>query len=105
MKTPCFAFCFLAFLMTALAGRFIPPYDDSKPPTLTISSAYEQATAALGSETNALHCVGARLSTDFSLDGGWEFKFASTNKPPKLKYVTVDFDNKTYIHYAQGQFQ
>jgi len=104
MKILYFAFSLLAVSTFVFAGGGIRPYDNSKPPKLSLPMAYERALVALGSETNALHCINARVSTDFTLDGGWEFTFCSTNKPPKSKFVTIDFDGEIHIKNFSGTF-
>jgi hypothetical protein len=88
----------LAFSTTLLAG-FIIPYDNAKPPSLSLPAAYELAATALGSTTNQFHCISATIYTDavVSPHGGWLFTFCSTNKPPKSKYVTVEFIGKIHI--------
>ena len=84
---------------TPLFASSVVPYDNSKPPSLSLPAAYEVATTALGSATNQLHCVSAAIYTDavVSPHGGWLFKFCSTNKPPTSKYVTVEFTGKFHV--------
>jgi hypothetical protein len=75
-----------------------PPYDNSKPPTLSLPAAYQLAVTALGSDTNQFHCVGASITTD-SGEPRWLFKFFDTNTPPKWKRMTVNFSGKTKLDY------
>ena len=96
MKTRCVLFSLLVISSFAFAGWYIP-WDDTKPPTLSLAAAYERAVTALGIATNKLHCISARVSTRNVSTGGWDFTFYSTNKPPKTKYVTVGFDGKAYV--------
>jgi hypothetical protein len=84
---------------TALFASSVVPYDNSKPPSLSLPAAYEVATAALASATNQFHCISAAIYTDaiVSPHGGWLFTFSSTNKPPTSKYVTVEFSGKFHV--------
>jgi hypothetical protein len=85
---------FLAFGSVLLIRAATPaaiPYDNSKPPALSLPAAYQLAFTALGSATNQLYCVGAHLTTDFG-EPRWSFTFCSTNKTQKI--MTVDFGGK-----------
>ena len=75
------------------------PYDNSKPPTLSLPVAYQLAVTALGSDTNRFHCVGASITMDFGAPR-WSFTFYDTNTPPKWKCMTVDFGGKTEPDYG-----
>jgi len=75
------------------------PYDNSKPPTLSLPVAYQLAVTALGSDTNRFHCVGASITMDFGAPR-WSFTFYDTNTPPELKCMTVDFGGKTEPDYG-----
>ena len=79
---------------TVFASLLGPPYDNSKQPTLSLPDAYQLAFVAFGSTTNQFHCVGAKITTDFGAPR-WSFDFYSTNTPPRLKCMTVDFKGKT----------
>jgi hypothetical protein len=84
---------------TALLASSVVPYDNAKPPSLSLPAAYEVATTALGSTTNQFHCVSAVIYTDavVSPHGGWLFTFSSTNNPPTSKYVTVEFSGRFHV--------
>jgi hypothetical protein len=84
---------------TVLFASSVVPYDNSKPPSLSLPAAYEVATTALGSATNQFHCISAAIQTDaiVSPHGGWFFTFCSTNKPPISKFVTVEFSGKVHV--------
>jgi uncharacterized SAM-binding protein YcdF (DUF218 family) len=84
----------LALALTSLASFVMPPYDNSKPPKLSLPDAYQFAIAAMGSTTNQFHCVGASITTDFG-DSRWSFTFCSTNKAMRTRWMTVDFSGKT----------
>ena len=84
----------LLVVSTAVFASFIqPPYNNSKPPTLSLPVAYQLAVVALGSATNQFHCVSATISTEFS-DDAWYFTFCSTNSPPKQRWIVVEFNGK-----------
>ena len=85
----------IAFTRVLLATEFIP-YDNAKPPSLSMPAGYELAVSALGSATNEFHCISASISTDFGTPA-WFFTFYSTSTPPKPKWVTVEFDGKVHI--------
>jgi len=95
----------LAFAVLIIAGSFalfaslVQPWDNAKPPTLSLPAAYEVATTALGSATNEFHCISASIYSDavVSPHGGWLFTFCSTNTPPTSKYVTVEFGGKFHV--------
>jgi hypothetical protein len=86
---------FLAFA-TVLFATPIVPYNNSKPPGLSLPAGYELAVAALGSATNQFYCISASISTDFGAPG-WFFTFCSTNTPQKHKWVTVEFGGKVHV--------
>ncbi len=83
----------LVILATALFAQVggAPPYDNSKPPTLPLPTAYQFAFTALGPATNQLYCVEAHLTMDWG-QPRWSFTFSSTNKTQKI--MTVDFAGK-----------
>lgn len=68
-----------------------PDYDNSKPPTLPLPTAYQFAFTALGTATNQLYCVEAHLTRAWG-QPRWSFTFSSTNKTQKI--MTVDFEGK-----------
>lgn len=80
---------------TFLYASFHIPYNNATPPSLSLPSAYERATTALGTATNEFHCVSANVATFFSPDGEWLFTFYSTNSKPQ--FVIVEFNGKTHI--------
>jgi hypothetical protein len=84
----------LAFTTVVFASVILPPYDNSKPPSLSLPAGYEIAMTALGSATNQFHCVSANITTDFGAPR-WSFTFYSTNTPPRWKCMTVDFEGKS----------
>jgi uncharacterized SAM-binding protein YcdF (DUF218 family) len=86
--------CLLALALTSLASFVMPPYDNSKPPKLSLPDAYQFAIVAMGPATNQFHCVGANITTDFG-DPRWSFTFCSTNKMMPTRWMTVDFSGKT----------
>jgi hypothetical protein len=94
MKTKYIFLILVAFVTTVFASLVMPPYDNSKTPTLSLPNAYQLAIAAIGSATNQFHCVDAKITTDFG-NPRWSFDFYSTNTPPKWKCMTVDFSGKT----------
>lgn len=84
------------FITTALVyASFIVPYNNAKPPNLSLPKAYESALTALGAATNEFHCLSASVETVSSPDGEWLFTFYSTNSKPK--FVTVEFNGKIHI--------
>jgi len=80
---------------TALFAAVITPYNKAKPPTLSLPQAFEKALAALGSETNDLHCLEAKVDGVFSKDGEWLFTFYNIDAKPK--WVTVEFNGKIHV--------
>ena len=88
-------FSLLFIVATVLFANAIIPYDNATPPGLSLPVAYEDATTALGSMTNEFHCLSARITTDFSSKGEWQFTFYSTNSKPK--WVSVEFNGKVHI--------
>ena len=85
----------VAGTMIALASFVAPPYNNSKPPSLSLPTAYERAMNSLGTATNRFHCISAKVATTFSADGEWSFTFSSTNGV--TKWVAVEFNGKTHI--------
>jgi len=94
MQTRYLLFGLVALATTVFASVLLPPYDNSKPPALSLPAAYQLAVVALGSATNQFHCVGASITTDFGAPR-WSFTFYTTNTPPRWKCMTVDFGGKT----------
>lgn len=86
----------LATATTLFAWIVVYP-DNSKPPTLSLPAAYDRALTAIGPATNKFHCMSATISTDHSTKGGWCFTFTTTNRPPDVKWVTVDFDTSVHV--------
>lgn len=82
----------IAMILTA--SIVLPAYDKSKPPGLALPAAYNLAITALGSDTNLFHCVSAEITTWFSPQGEWYFKFYSTNSNMMPKLIAVEFDGK-----------
>jgi len=80
----------IALAGTAFASLIMPPYDNSKPPKLSLPDAYQLAVVAMGSATDQYHCVGASITTDFG-DPRWSFTSCSTNKQTRTKWMAVDF--------------
>jgi hypothetical protein len=100
MKTTLLVILVLALIATTLYASLIqPPYDNSKPPKMSLPVAYERAAAALGSDTNRFHCVSATITTEFS-DEGWYFTFCSTNSTVYPKHVVVQFNGKTVFDHG-----
>ena len=96
MKIITISFALFVYLFAEiLFASPIIPYNNSKPPGLSLPLAYGDAMMALGSATNQFHCVSANIATTFSPTGGWFFTFYSTNSTPK--WVTVEFNGKTHI--------
>jgi hypothetical protein len=95
MKTRYILLSLLA-VSTILFATPIVPYDNAKPPSLSLPAGYEIAVATLGSATNQFHCVGANISTDFGTPS-WFFSFCTTNQPPKYRWVTVEFGGKVHV--------
>ena len=83
------------FPLTIVFASETRPYNNSKPPIVSLPIAYEEASAALGMATNQFHCVSANITTDFDPSGQWEFTFYSTNSKPK--WVVVEFNGKVHI--------
>lgn len=73
------------------------PYDNSKPPELSLPDAYNSAAVALGSDTNQFHCISAKIETRFSPQGEWFFTFCSTNASAQLRWVSVEFNGKAHV--------
>lgn len=87
----------IIFVTTLFASVILPPYNKSKPPSLSLPDAYERAIAALGSSTNHFHCINASVTTQFSSDGEWYFTFYSTNSNSMPKFVAVEFNGKVIL--------
>ncbi len=94
MKTKILIVTLVAFVTIVFAAAVFP-YNNAKPPRLSLSDAYSYAITALGSATNQFHCVSATIETTFSADGEWFFTFYSTNSNPK--WVSVEFDGKSHV--------
>lgn len=98
MKTKLVTFLGLtAIAITVYAKIITPPYDKSKPPTMSLPAAYEHAVAALGADTNQFHCVSAAVTDEFTGGGEWYFTFCSTNSKTMPKLIAVGFDGKNYF--------
>ena len=80
---------------TILFASAIIPYDNATPPRLSLPDAYSNAMATLGPLTNEFHCLSAKVTTDFSPKGEWQFTFYSTNAKPK--WITVEFNGKIHV--------
>lgn len=91
----------IAAAATVSFARMMLPYDNSKPPAMSLPIGYELAVKALGSSTNQFHCVSASVvAPGFSAaiaGPAWSFTFCSTNTPPKYKGVAVGFSGKVYV--------
>jgi hypothetical protein len=93
---------FLSVLLLAIVAAVAyaslqpPTYDNAKPPTLPLPSAYEKALAFLGPRTNEFHCIRATVTNAFSSDGEWYFSFYSTNANARfpLKQIDVSFGGR-----------
>src|SRR5215471_7531877 len=105
MKTRYLLLSLIGVATAVFAGPAKIPWDNAKPPALSLPVAYGRALTALGSATNELHCIGARVDADFSEGGEWEFAFYSTNTPPKARFVSVSFDGKIRVQNFQGSFR
>lgn len=79
----------------SLFASVIFPYNNAKPPGISLPDAYGRAVNTLGSATNQFHCLNANVTTDFGPDGGWQFTFYSTNSKPK--WVTVEFNGRIHV--------
>jgi hypothetical protein len=77
-----------------------PPYDNARPPSLSLPSAYQLACVTLGAETNVYHCVGASIGTRYSTNGTWLLTFYNTNGYFREYYEFLD--DKAKPHVAQG---
>ena len=95
MKTRYLLFSLLV-VSTILFATPVIPYDNTKPPSLSLPAGYQIAVAALGSATNQFYCISASISTDFG-SPGWFFTFSTTNTPPKYKWVTVEFGGTVHV--------
>jgi len=85
----------VTLVTTVFASLGMPPYDNSKPPTLALPAAYQLAVAYLGSATNQFHCISASISQEISAPA-WYFTFCSTNTPPKQKKIVVEFGGTVF---------
>jgi hypothetical protein len=81
-------------IITAYATIIGPPYDNSKPPTMSLPAAYEKAIAAIGVGINQFHCVKAEVGNNFFSEGEWYFTFCSTNSKVMPKLIAVGFNGK-----------
>ncbi len=87
-----------AFMISALyASLPLPPYNKSKPPSLSLPLAYERAVAFLGPMTNQFHCISASITTTFTPEGEWYFTFYSTNSNSTPKHIAVEFNGKVVL--------
>jgi|GEM_PF-1268093 len=89
-------FGLVTFATTVFASLVQPPYNNSKPPKMSLPIAYERAVVALGTDTNQFHCVSATITTEFS-DEGWYFTFCSINHITMPKLIVVEFNGKVII--------
>jgi hypothetical protein len=94
MKPILFLIFTLVFAITVFASVVLPPYNKSKPPSISLPVAYERAVAALGSATNEFHCISASVTTEFTSEGEWYFTFYSTNSNSMPKFIAVEFNGK-----------
>jgi hypothetical protein len=97
MKTRYILLAIVASTPILFAAPMLRPWDSTKSLGISLPAAYAQATTALGSATNQLHCVGATISTHFSPEGEWCFTFCTTNQTPKFKFVGVRSDGKVHV--------
>ena len=95
MKTVLTLAISLAFITVLLGSAILPPYDKSKPPALSLPSAYAYAVAKLGNETNQFHCMSAEISKIYTSEGEWYFSFYSTNSKVMPKFILVRFNGET----------
>jgi hypothetical protein len=95
MKNTSIVILFFVLIVTSVYGSFIsPPYDNTKPPAMSLPIAYDYALTALGSQTNEFHCVSANITTIFTTEGEWYFSFCSTNSKISPKLIAVEFNGK-----------
>ena len=92
-----YALLFILAPATTLFGWIFVGVDNSEHPTLELPAAYERALQAIGPATNKFHCISTTISTVYSRQGGWCFTFTTTNRPPEVKRVTVDFDGAVHV--------
>jgi hypothetical protein len=94
-------FLILVASATVLLARVMIPYDDAKPPAMSLPAGYELAVKALGSSTNQFHCIRATVAGEgFSATVAgptWFFTFCDTNTPPKYKWVAVGFSGEVHL--------
>ena len=93
MKTRYILLGLVALATTVFASLVMPPWDNTKAPSLSLPAAYQLAVTSLGSATNQFHCVGASINTEFS-SPGWYFTFYSTNAAARQRCFCVEFDGK-----------
>ena len=96
----------LLTLSTAVFASLVawPPYDYSKPPSLSLPVAYERMMMVLGQATNQYHCIDARVSTDYFRGGEWDFALFTptpTNGTPRQKWVAVYFDGTVNTNVSE----
>jgi hypothetical protein len=95
MKTKLAIFFGLTVIaVSAYAYLVKPPYDNTKPPMMSLPSAYSLAIATVGSATNQFHCVSAVVNDELIGDGEWYFTFYSTNSKAMPKLIAVGFNGK-----------
>jgi hypothetical protein len=95
MKTKLAAlFGMTAIIVSAYAYLANTPYDKTKPPTMSLPSAYSLAIATVGSATNHFHCVSAVVNNELISGGEWYFTFYSTNSKAMPKLIAVGFNGK-----------
>ena len=101
MKT---RYLLLSLLVPSLIVIAAPvfPYDDSQPPSLSLTKGYELAVQALGTATNQFHCISAKLTTHIRTPR-WSFAFCTTNTPPSYKDVSVYFDGKAQVEEPRAE--
>lgn len=97
MKTILTVISLLVFATILYASVILPPYDKSKPPSLSLPVAYDHALSVIGAKTNELHCTSAELTTYFSSDGEWYFTFCSTNANARPKHIAVKFNGEAFL--------
>jgi hypothetical protein len=105
MKTRYILLAVFASTASLFASLVAKPYDNTKPPGISLPAAYALADTALGAATNQFHCIGATISTHFRDGAEWYFSFCTTNQPPTFKYVGVRFDGKVHVDdFYEGGF-
>jgi hypothetical protein len=84
----------VVLITAAYASLVLPPYDKSKPPSLSLPAAYEIAMKALGPATNQFHCISAMVTTQFAVAGEWYFTFYSANSNSPPKFIAIKFNGE-----------